>query len=64
MRPTLKEARSENPSRRTETEYEAEPTEASGQLTAKPLRPRVGGVDSAVVDGRRRDLPGEASSQA
>lgn len=64
MRHTLKEAWSENPSRRTETEYEALPTGASGQLTAKPLRPKGGGVDSAVVDGRHGLLPGEVSPYA
>ena len=30
-------------------------------MTAKPLRPRGGGVDSAVVDGRHGFLPGEVS---
>ena len=61
MRSALKEAGSESPSRRTETEYEAVPIGASRHMTAKPRRPKVGGVDSAVVDGRVCFLPGEAS---
>ena len=60
----LKEAASESPSRRTEIEYEATLTGASRHMTAKLLRPKAGGVDSAVVDRRFRFLPGEASPRA
>jgi len=61
---TLKEARSGHPSRRTETGYEAAPTGASGHMTAKPLRPKDGGVNPEAVDGRRGFLPGEVPPYA
>ena len=48
-RGALEEAGSEVASRRTETGYEALPTGASGQRTAKLLRPKGSGVDPAAV---------------
>ena len=48
-RPALKEAGSEAASRRTGTGYEAEPTRASGHVTAKLSRPKDGDVDPAAV---------------
>ena len=33
-------------------------------MTAKPLRPKGGGVNPAVVDGRHGFLPGEVSPNA
>ena len=41
VRPELKEAVSESASRRTETGYKAQPTGASGPVTAKLPRPKV-----------------------
>ena len=61
MRRLLKEAWNERSSRRTEIDGEAASIGASRQLTAKPLRPKVDDVDSAVVNGRFGDLPGETS---
>ncbi len=49
VRPALKEAGSEAASRRTGTGYEAVPTRASGQRTAKLSRPKGGDVDPAAV---------------
>lgn len=49
VRGAPKEAGSEAASRRTETGYEAVPTRASGQRTAKLSRPRRGAVDLAVA---------------
>lgn len=60
----LKEAGSETASRRTETGYEAAPTRASGQTTAKPSRPKGSDVDPAAVRRRPRLLPGEISPHA
>jgi hypothetical protein len=45
----VKEAGSEATSRRTGTGYEAMPIRASGHMTAKLSRPKVGSVDPAVV---------------
>src|SRR6266545_41346 len=55
-REALKEAGNETASRRIETGYEAAPTRASGQLTAKLSRPKEGTVDPAVVRGTSRTL--------
>lgn len=51
-RTTPKEAGSETASRRTGTGYQATPSRASGQATAKLSWPRRGGVDPAAVRGR------------
>jgi len=48
-REALKEAGSEAAGRRTGTGYEAMPTRASGQVTAKLSRPKVGSVNPAAV---------------
>jgi len=60
----LKEAGSEPACRRTGTGYEAIPSRASGQVTAKLLRPRDGGVTPAVGRGRSAFFPGELSPHA
>ena len=49
VREALKEAGNEAASRRTGTGYEARPTRASGHVTAKLSRPKVGSVDPAVA---------------
>src|SRR2546427_397417 len=60
-RSALKEAGSETARRRTETGYEAASSRASGHMTAKLSRPRLGDVDPATVRGRSMLLPGEIS---
>src|SRR5207247_10677205 len=63
-RPALKEAGSEAAGRRTGTGHEAATPRASGQLTAKPSRPRGGDVNPATVRRRPWLLPGEVSHHA
>ena len=63
MRQLLKEAWNERSSRRTGIGCEAASIGASGQMAAKPQRPKLGGVDSAVVNGRLGFLAGETSLQ-
>jgi len=47
-----------------EPDTEAEPSGASGHMTAKLQRPRGGGVDPAVVLRKPMFLPGEISPDA
>ncbi len=47
--------------RRTETGYEAGPTRASGQMTAKLFATKGSPVDPALVQGQSVRLPGEIS---
>jgi len=61
VRQLLKEAWNERSSRRTGIGCEAASIGASGQMAAKPLRPKVDDVDPAVVNGRFGLLPGETS---